>query len=114
MADSDAEERTLEPSARRLAEARREGQVPRARHLAHLLMLGGAAMALFIFADPLLGGLRELLARGLTFDAETLREPSRMGARLGSLAVQAMLAVGPVLLILVAAAIVAPLAVGGW
>jgi len=116
MADSDQsdQERTLEPSARRLAEARREGQVPRSRHLAHLLLLGCGAFALFLFADPLLDDLRALLARGLTFDATTVRDPGRMGARLGELVGNALLAVAPVLLLLLAASCVAPLAVGGW
>jgi flagellar biosynthetic protein FlhB len=116
MADSDQsdQERTLEPSAKRLAEARREGQVPRSRHLAHLLMLGCAAFALFLFADSLLADMRAVLARGLTFDATTVREPARMGARLGELAGNALLAVAPMLLLLLTAACVAPLAVGGW
>lgn len=116
MADSDqsSQERTLEPTARRLEEARREGQVPRSRHLAHLLMLGGAAFALFLLADPLLADLRALLARGLAFDAASVRDPARMTARLGEIAGQGMLAVAPVLLILLAAAFAAPLAVGGW
>jgi flagellar biosynthetic protein FlhB len=116
MADSDhsSQERTLEPSARRLEEARREGQVPRSRHLAHLLLLGGAALALFLLADPLLADLRALLARGLAFDAATVRDPARMSARLGELVGQGLLAVAPVLLILLAAAFAAPLAVGGW
>lgn len=116
MADSDhsSQERTLEPSARRLEEARREGQVPRSRHLAHLLLLGGAALALFLLADPLLADLRALLARGLAFDATAARDPARMSARLGELVAHGLLAVGPVLLILLAAAFAAPLAVGGW
>ena len=116
MAESEhsSQERTLEPSARRLEEARREGQVPRSRHLAHLLMLGGAALALFLLADPLLADLREMLARGLAFDAATVRDPSHMSARLGQLVAHGLLAVAPVLLILLAAAFAAPLVVGGW
>jgi flagellar biosynthetic protein FlhB len=116
MADSDqsSQERTLEPTARRLEEARREGQVPRSRHLAHVLLLGGAAVALFLLADPLLADLRALLARGLAFDAASARDPARMTARLGEIAGQGLLAVAPVLVILLAAAFAAPLAVGGW
>lgn len=116
MADSDqsSQERTLEPTARRLEEARREGQVPRSRHLAHLLMLGGAAFALFLLADPLLADLRALVARGLAFDAASVRDPARMTARLSEIAGQGMLAVAPVLLMLLGAAFAAPLAVGGW
>ena len=49
MADSEqsAQERTLEPTAKRLQDARREGQIPRSRELAHLLVLGAGAGVLF-------------------------------------------------------------------
>jgi len=116
MADSEAssQERTLEPSAKRLEEARREGQVPRSRHLAHLMLLGGAALALFMLSDPLVADLRTLLAHALTFDAAVARDPARMGARLNELSGQALLALAPVLLILLAAAVASPLAIGGW
>lgn len=77
-------------------------------------MLGGAALALFVLADPLLSDLRALLARGLAFDAATVRDPARMSARLGELVAHGLRAVAPVLLILLAAAFAAPLAVGGW
>lgn len=116
MADEDhsSQERTLEPSAKRLEDARREGQVPRSRHLSHLLLLGGAALALFMLADPLLAGLRTVLAQGLTLDAAAARDPARMTARLGELVMQGLLVVAPVLLILLGATFAAPLAVGGW
>lgn len=114
MADADhsSQERTLEPSPRRLEQARREGQVPRSRYLAHLLVLGAAALALFLLAAPLIADLRLLLARALTFDAQALAAPPT--ARLGPLAAAALLAVAPILLALAVAAAAAPLAVGGW
>lgn len=113
MAD-DAEDRNLEPSAKKLADARRQGQVPRSRYLSHLLMLGGAALAFMVLADPLIADLRTLLAHGLTMDAATARDPTRMTARLGELAWNGFIATAPVILVLIAAAFVSPLAVGGW
>jgi flagellar biosynthesis protein FlhB len=112
--DSSSQERTLEPSSKRLEEARREGQVPRSRHLSHVLLLGAAALALFALAEPLLAEMRLLLAHGLTLDAAAARDPARMTARLGQLVLQGMLALAPVLLILLGATFAAPLAVGGW
>jgi flagellar biosynthetic protein FlhB len=77
-------------------------------------MLGGAALALYMLADPLLGDLRAVLARGLTLDAAAARNPGRMTAHLGGLVQQGLLAVAPVLAVLLAATFAAPLAVGGW
>jgi len=115
MADTDnAQERTLEPSAKRLEDARREGQVPRSRDLAHLLLLGAAAALLFAMSGPLLDAGKRVIARGLTFDAAAVADPARMTGRLGELFATAFLAVSPVLLVLLVAAVAAPLAIGGF
>jgi flagellar biosynthetic protein FlhB len=115
VADNDTEqERTLEPTAKRLADARREGQIPRSRDLAHLLVLGTAAGVLFAMSGPLMEAGKRVIARGLTFDAAAVSDPARMTARLGELAGSALLAVSPVLLILALAAIAAPLSIGGF
>lgn len=115
MADNEnGQERTLEPSAKRLADARREGQVPRSRYLAHFLMLGSAAGALFLLSSPLFDAGRRLVARGLSFDAASVADPTRMTARLAELAGAGLLAITPVLLILVAAAFGASIVIGGF
>jgi len=115
VADNDnGQERTLEPSAKRLTDARREGQVPRSRYLAHLLLLGSAAGLLFAMSGPLMEAGKTVIARGLTFDAATVADPARMTGRLGELFATSFLAVSPVLLVLLIAAIAAPLSIGGY
>jgi flagellar biosynthetic protein FlhB len=116
MADSEqsAQERTLEPTAKRLEDARREGQVPRSRELAHLLVLGAGAGVLFLLAAPLMKSGTELMGRGLTFNAALATEPARMTARLGELTAAGLLAILPVLAVLLVAALAAPLSIGGW
>ncbi|MFN7756756.1 MAG: EscU/YscU/HrcU family type III secretion system export apparatus switch protein, partial [Betaproteobacteria bacterium] len=116
MADSEqsAQERTLEPTQKRLADARREGQVPRSRELAHLLVLGAAAGALFLLAAPLLRATTEFVGRGLTFYAALAPDPSRMANRLGELAGAGLLAIAPLLAVALVAALAAPLSIGGW
>ncbi|MCU0949675.1 MAG: flagellar type III secretion system protein FlhB, partial [Burkholderiaceae bacterium] len=115
MAEQDTgQERSLEPTAKRLADARREGQIPRSRDLAHLLVLGTAAGVLFAMSGPLLDAGKRVIARGLTFDAAAVADPARMSARLAELSGAALLAVSPVLLILALAAIAAPLSIGGF
>ena len=115
MADSDqSQDRTLEPSAKRLGEARREGQVPRSRHLSHLMVLGSAVLSLSLFGSSLTQACRNVVARGLSFDLAAASEPGRMGARLGDLAIGATWAMLPVLVALLASTLAAPLLIGGW
>ena len=96
MADSEqsAQERTLEPTAKRLEDARREGQIPRSRELAHLLVLGAGAGVLFLLAAPLMKSGTEIIGRGLTFNATLATDPARMASRLGELTATGVMAIG--------------------
>ncbi|MFN9805246.1 MAG: flagellar biosynthesis protein FlhB [Betaproteobacteria bacterium] len=115
MADSDsAQERTLEPTAKRLEDARREGQVPRSRDLAHLILLGASAGLLVALSGPLMSACQRVLTRGLSFDANVLADPAQMTVRLGELSIAALLAVAPMLLVMLLAAIAGPLVIGGF
>ncbi len=114
MAEETGQERTLPPTAKRLADARREGQVPRSRDLAHLLLLGGAGAALFLLGVPLATSSLAIVSAGLTFDAHTLADPARMSARIGDLLLLGALPWLPLAAIFLAAALAAPLVVGGW
>ncbi|MBD5656731.1 MAG: EscU/YscU/HrcU family type III secretion system export apparatus switch protein [Candidatus Eremiobacteraeota bacterium] len=63
-----ADDKPFEPTAARLARAKRDGDVPRSHDLSAVASLGGAALALVI-ALPFLGGA----ARRALFDAVSLR-----------------------------------------
>lgn len=116
MADTDqsSQDRTLDPSAKRLADARREGQVPRSRYLSHLLVLGTAVLGLSVAGTQLAHACRGVLVRGLSFDAAAASDPGRMGARLVELSTQAVWATAPLLGALLVASLAAPLLIGGW
>jgi flagellar biosynthetic protein FlhB len=116
MADSEqsSQDRTLEPSAKRLADARREGQVPRSRYLSHLMVVGTAVLGLSMAGARLAQACQSVMVHGLSFDGSTASDPTRMGARLSELAVDAAWAVLPLLAALLAASLAAPLLIGGW
>jgi flagellar biosynthesis protein FlhB len=116
MADSDhsSQDRTLEPSAKRLADARREGQVPRSRYLSHLMVLGTAVLGLSLAGAHLAQACHGVLVRGLSFDLAATSDPATMGARLSGLAVDAAWATLPLLATLLVSSMAAPLLIGGW
>jgi flagellar biosynthesis protein FlhB len=116
MADSDSssQDRTLEPSAKRLEQARRDGRVPRSRDLSHLMILGTAALGFGLVGSRVVQACRHMLVRGLSFDLAAATEPGRMGARLSELATDAAWAALPLLAAMMAAALSAPLLIGGW
>lgn len=113
-ADSSAQEKSLDPTPKRLEDARREGQVARSRDLAHLLMLGAAGGALFFLVRPLMQACRRVMADGLHFDYTAVSDPAAMTQRFFDAMVTALVALAPVLGILLLAAVTAPLTMGGF
>ncbi len=114
MADSESgQDRTLEPTAKRYADAREEGQVPRSRDLAHFIVVGSSVAVLALAGSSLASASRTLLARGLVFDAASATEPARMAQRLGELVGGALIALAPVFAVMLVAAVAAPMLIGG-
>jgi flagellar biosynthetic protein FlhB len=113
VAEDSDQEKTEEPTAKRLQDARERGQVARSRELGTAaVMVAGSAM-LLLGGAPLATGMGRLLGSGLTLDRAVLTNPAAMGPALGAATLQALLIAAPVLLTVIAASIVAPLALGG-
>lgn len=113
MAES-AQQKTEKPTAKRLRDARREGQVPRSRELSTAAVVGAGVAAIMLSGGHLsekgLGMMRE----ALIFDAETLGHPQDLLGLLFVRLTQGMTAIVPILLACLAAALLAPSLLGGW
>ena len=115
MAESESgQDRTLDPTAKRYEDARKEGQVPRSRDLAHFCVVGSSVAVLAMAGQSIADASRGLIVRGLQFDAVTATDPSRMGERLGQLVGSALTATAPVFAVMLVAAVASPLLIGGW
>jgi len=115
MADEggSGQEKTLEPSAKRLADARAQGNVPRSRFLAHALMLGTGTASLYLLGGELRDAGQLLITHGLSFSAAAARAPAAMTEHVGALVYAALRAFAPVFGLLCLAAIGAPTILGG-
>jgi len=111
--DSDLE-KTESASARRLEQAREEGQVPHSRELATFISLMVGVVALYVLGRW--GGHRmmELVRSGLNFERQKAFEPEGMQQVLAQLATDGLLTIAPLLLASVVAALVTPFLMGGW
>ena len=75
MSESDREDRTEQPTAKRLQQARERGDVPRSRELANVAVLGCASLAL-LATGPHVGAAAQAWLRGaLTIDPTLLDLP---------------------------------------
>jgi flagellar biosynthetic protein FlhB len=107
-------ERTESPSQKRLDDARREGQVPRSRDLGTAVVVLTGAMALRFLGGSLGARLAAIMRDGLTLDHAQIGDGTQMIARLEHASAQGLMAAAPLLGLLVGAALLAPLAIGGW
>lgn len=65
---SSKEDRQLPASEQRLRQAREEGNVPRSRDAAHLLVMAAGCGSLVLLGPSLAEGVRRLLATSFSFD----------------------------------------------
>ena len=70
MAETSKEDRQLPASEQRLRKAREEGNVPRSRDVAHLLVMGAGMGALALMGPSLADGMRRLMASTFAFDGQ--------------------------------------------
>ena len=114
MADSNAQDRNLPASQRKLQKAREEGQVARSRDLGHFAALAVAAAALAALAPQVSELLKDMLAAALRLPAASHSDPGFMLDRLRELTWKMLWVVLPVGLLMSFVALASSVALGGW
>lgn len=114
MADSDEEDRTEDPTGKRLRESREKGQVPRSKELNTFAMLLAASLALYLYGDAIMKGLGDLMVGELRLNHRDLFNVSAIGEHVIEAFVKMLKMLAPFLIMMVLVAILAPMALGGW
>lgn len=101
MADQqdESQEKTEEPTARRLSKAREEGQIARSQEVTIAASVICVALFMYLFGASLLGNVSNIFARGLVFDPLAVSEPQVAVGRLGDAMVEALFAILPILIL---------------
>jgi flagellar biosynthetic protein FlhB len=113
MAEQDSE-RTERPTQKRLDEARKNGQVPRSPELTTAAVVLIAGGALHFLGRGLGAGLFDIMRSGLSLSRDQVLDDSSAISQFSASAAHALLACAPVLGLTLVAALLAPLAIGGW
>ncbi|WP_373988534.1 flagellar biosynthesis protein FlhB [Duganella sp. BuS-21] len=114
MADDSDAEKTEPASAKRLEQAREEGDVPRSREVATFTVLMAAGAGLWMTGDGLVGQLHSALVSGLTLDQEQIFNADVLVRRIGMDVVRVLIACLPLGVAVMLVALASPLLVGGW
>ena len=115
MAESESgQDKTEEPTEKRRREARKKGQLPRSRELNTLSVLMAGAGALLVYGAHLAEVLMGVMRNSFEMSRETAMRSECMLQLLGTAARGAAEGLWPILLVLLCAALVGPISLGGW
>jgi flagellar biosynthesis protein FlhB len=114
MAEDTAQEKTEEPTERRLEESRKKGQAARSKELNILLSLMSASIGMVFLGQYLISDLYEVMIQGLSFDSSQVRTPEKMFEAMRTLLALGAASIMPLLFLLVLATFLGPLAMGGF
>jgi flagellar biosynthesis protein FlhB len=114
MSDTSNEDKTEQPTPRRLIRAREEGSIARAQGLPGAAIMITAAFFFLMGGRSLVMSMERSLRSGLGLDAETMRDPARLLVAVWQVLSPPLGAVSILILLLTAIGVLANLAVGGW
>jgi len=114
MAEESAQEKTEQPTAKRLEEAREKGQVPRSRELTTVLVLIASAVALLFMGQNMIASLAEVMNKSFSFSRKELFDPMAMVHHFITTIEIMAFDLAMFLMVTLIAALAAPALIGGW
>ncbi|MCU7923944.1 MAG: flagellar biosynthesis protein FlhB [Candidatus Thiodiazotropha sp. (ex Dulcina madagascariensis)] len=112
--NEDGQEKTEQPSAKRLDDAKRKGQVPRSRELNTMAVTMIGVVSLVAMSRAIGNSLSQMMSRGFVLTREEIFDINAMLAHLGEGVAQVFVALSPFFLLVVLAAIFSSVALGGF
>lgn len=115
MSEKDSgQDRTEEPTAKRLKESRDEGQIARSKDFNTTLSLLFAAVGLMVFGRFMGDGISELMSGSFKIERENLFDPDFVVTTFWDHILDALLAISPFLFLMMITVFVGPVLLGGW
>ena len=112
--ESSSQEKTEEPTARRLEKAREEGQVARSKELSTTMVLVLGIAGLFAFGPFIAERMARIARNNFSISRESLFDAGVPTSYLGASVLEALIALAPWFVVALIAAFIGPLGVGGW
>jgi flagellar biosynthetic protein FlhB len=111
---ADNEDKTEEPTSKRLADAKKKGQIPRSRELNTFVMLITSAALLLMQGGQIGNGLIEMMRTQFQLSREVIFDPVSPMTHFKQVMIDGGMLIVPLGIVLVIAAIVTPISMGGW
>ena len=115
MAESESgQDKTEDPTEKRKKDSREKGEIARSKELNTLAVMLAGAGGLLIFGGALAQDLMELMRMNFSLSREVILDQRSMGTYLLHSGHIALLAIQPVMITLLLAALIGPISLGGW
>lgn len=115
MAESESgADKSEQPTGKRLAEARKKGQIARSKELNTLAVTMSGAIGMLLYGEDIARGLMDIMRGAFSLSRDVLLDPGSMAVLLFHAGIEALLLLMPLLVILLVASILGPIALGGW
>ncbi len=114
MAEDSGQERTEEPTGKRLSDAKDKGQVARSRELNTFIVLVVGSIGILAFGHYVTESLWTIMREQFQLSRSEIFDPTALVRHFGRVMWSAGTMLAPFLVVMVIAALVGPLALGGW
>jgi len=111
---SSSAEKSQEPTPRRLEKAREEGETARSRELNTTAILLTGCLGLLIFGGTMAQSLARLMSHNFVLSRDQVFDTCALFSHLSVSVMQGLTVLGPLFVILLVAAILGPIGLGGW
>lgn len=114
MAEDSGQDKSEDPTEKRLTDARKKGQIPRSKELNTFVALMTSAVMLLFVGDSIAKGLARLMQQQFTLSREVIFDPASPVIFFKQVLLDGLLLIVPLVIPLVVAALLTPMMMGGW
>lgn len=114
MAEDSGQDKSEEPTEKRLRDSRKKGQIPRSKELNTFAALMTASVMLLFVGDSIAKGLARLMQQQLSLSRDVIFDPASPVIFFEQVVLDGLLLIIPLVIPLVLVALFTPMMLGGW
>ena len=114
MAEDNGQDKTEDPTGKRLTDSRKKGQIARSKELSTFAMLVSGASMLMMTGNKIGKGLLEIMREQFSISRAEIFDPAVPVQHLVKVISNGIVLIIPFLAVMVIVALISPIAMGGW
>ena len=112
--NENGQEKTEEPTQKKLQDAKKKGQVPRSKELNSMTVMVAGAIGLLLLGGVMIDSMSRMMQRSFSLTRQEVFASESIVTRFTSSVLESLIGISPFLFLMTVVAIVTPLMIGGW